>query len=83
METVKKFFEKLKTDGGLLAKVKDAANNEQIVGIAKKAGFDFSLDDLTKFLDSNKGFSLDALKGGAGDLLGKATSGLSGLFGGK
>ncbi len=83
MEAVKKFFEKLKSDSGLLAKVKAALNNEEIVGIAKKAGFDFSVDDLTKYMDSNKGFSLDSIKDSAGDLLGKAKDGISGLFGGK
>ena len=47
-EQLKAFLEKVKGDTSLQDKLKAAANSDEVLAIAKEAGFSISTDDLTK-----------------------------------
>ncbi|MCR5288430.1 MAG: Nif11-like leader peptide family natural product precursor [Treponema sp.] len=65
-ENVKKFFEKLAKDEEL-KKALAAAQTDALIAVAKKAGFDFTIEELTSQTKADsKEISDEALEGVAG-----------------
>ena len=63
-EQLKSFLEKVKADTGLQEKLKDAANPDAVVSIAKEVGFSISSDDLTKAQYELSDQELEGIAGG-------------------
>ncbi|QNI54396.1 nif11-like leader peptide domain protein [Synechococcus sp. BIOS-E4-1] len=62
-EQLKAFIEKVKADTSLQEKLKAAANPDDVVSIAKEAGFSISVDDLN---NAQSELSEKELEGAAG-----------------
>ena len=53
-EQLKAFLEKVKGDSTLQEKLKSANSSEEVVGIAKKEGYEFTADKLTQRLSNEE-----------------------------
>ena len=63
-EQLKAFIAKAKDDQSIQEKLKSAKSSEDIVGIAKEAGFSISADDLKQAQSEISGQELEATAGG-------------------
>ena len=67
LEQLKAFLEKVKGDSNLQEKLKEAKSPEDVVGIAKEHGFEFTADKITEL-------SEEELEGVAGGTVGGGTT---------
>ena len=63
-EQLKAFLEKVKADTSLQEKLKEAADSDAVVPIAKEAGFMISADDLAKAKSELSDEELEGVAGG-------------------
>ena len=77
-EQLKAFLEKVKGDTSLQEKLKEAADSDAVVAIAKEAGLMISADDLAKAKSELSDEELEAVAGGGGDTDGSPTICLGG-----
>ena len=63
-EQLKAFLEKVKTDSSLQEKLKAATDHDEVVAIAKEAGFRISADDLKKAQTEISEQDLEGMAGG-------------------
>ena len=64
LEQLKAFLEKVKDDSSLQEKLKAAANPDDVVSIAKEAGFSISADDLKNAQSELSDEELEGVAGG-------------------
>ena len=63
-EQLKAFLEKVQDDTNLQEKLKAAADSDEVIAIAKEAGFMFSADELTKAQSELAEDELESASGG-------------------
>lgn len=64
MESAQTFIEKMKTDQEFAAQIKECQSLNDLVALAKQAGFDFSADEAQAAVDTLSDEELDGVAGG-------------------
>lgn len=68
-EQLKSFLEKAKNDQSLQAQLKAASNLDEVLAIAKEAGFNISADDITETQSEIPEKELEGVTGGKLDCI--------------